>query len=244
MGEALARLGWPRAGLRRLDQVLLGDPSRRQHDGNAEPQVPPAGDRGRRWIGSASTSSTSSTATRPTPRRRSRRPCGRCTTSSRAARRSTGARRTGRRRRSGRPSGLAERHHLHKPVVEQPQYNLLARDRVERVRSSSTSELGLGLTTWSPLALGPPDGQVPRRDSRGEPGHTARRRVVADEVDGRESQRAGQRAALGRPGARLHAGAALHRLVCQEPARLLGHHRRQRRSRSPRTWLPSTSSLS
>lgn len=49
---------------------------------------------------------------------------------------------------------LAERHHLHKPVVEQPQYNLLHRDRVEREYRRSIEDLGLGLTTWSPLGYG------------------------------------------------------------------------------------------
>lgn len=49
---------------------------------------------------------------------------------------------------------LAERHHLHKPVVEQPQYNLLVRHRVEREYARLYEDIGLGLTTWSPLASG------------------------------------------------------------------------------------------
>ena len=49
---------------------------------------------------------------------------------------------------------IADRHHLHKPVVEQPQYNLLHRDRVEREYARLIEDLGLGLTTWSPLAYG------------------------------------------------------------------------------------------
>ncbi len=49
---------------------------------------------------------------------------------------------------------IAERHHLHKPVMEQPQYNLLHRERVEREYARLYSELGLGTTTWSPLASG------------------------------------------------------------------------------------------
>jgi voltage-dependent potassium channel beta subunit len=49
---------------------------------------------------------------------------------------------------------VAERHHLHKPVVEQPQYNLLHRERVEKWLSPVCDELGIGLTTWSPLAFG------------------------------------------------------------------------------------------
>ena len=49
---------------------------------------------------------------------------------------------------------IAERHHLHKPVMEQPQYNLLSRRRVEREYRRLYDEIGLGLTTWSPLASG------------------------------------------------------------------------------------------
>ena len=49
---------------------------------------------------------------------------------------------------------IAERHHLHKPVMEQPQYNLLTRAKVEREYARLYPEIGLGLTTWSPLASG------------------------------------------------------------------------------------------
>ncbi|MCA0177337.1 MAG: aldo/keto reductase [Proteobacteria bacterium] len=49
---------------------------------------------------------------------------------------------------------LAERHHLHKPVMEQPQYNLFHRQRVEQEYARLYADLGLGLTTWSPLASG------------------------------------------------------------------------------------------
>ena len=49
---------------------------------------------------------------------------------------------------------LAERHHLHKPVVEQPQYHLFHRKRVEQEYKRLYEDIGLGLTTWSPLASG------------------------------------------------------------------------------------------
>jgi len=49
---------------------------------------------------------------------------------------------------------IAERHHLHKPVMEQPQYNLLHRTRVEQEYARLYEDTGLGLTTWSPLASG------------------------------------------------------------------------------------------
>jgi voltage-dependent potassium channel beta subunit len=49
---------------------------------------------------------------------------------------------------------IAERHHLHKPVMEQPQYNLVARRKVEQELARLYDDIGLGLTTWSPLASG------------------------------------------------------------------------------------------
>jgi len=49
---------------------------------------------------------------------------------------------------------IAERHHLHKPVMEQPQYNLLERKRVEQEYARVIADYGIGLTTWSPLASG------------------------------------------------------------------------------------------
>ncbi|MBW4523095.1 MAG: aldo/keto reductase [Scytolyngbya sp. HA4215-MV1] len=49
---------------------------------------------------------------------------------------------------------LADRHHLHKPIMEQPQYNLFHRQRVEQEYARLYEDLGLGLTTWSPLASG------------------------------------------------------------------------------------------
>lgn len=49
---------------------------------------------------------------------------------------------------------IAERHHLRKPVVEQPEYNLLRRDRVEKEYARLYEDIGLGLTTFSPLAGG------------------------------------------------------------------------------------------
>ena len=49
---------------------------------------------------------------------------------------------------------IADRRNLRKPQMEQPQYNLLFRDRVEKEYQRLYSDIGLGLTTWSPLASG------------------------------------------------------------------------------------------
>jgi voltage-dependent potassium channel beta subunit len=49
---------------------------------------------------------------------------------------------------------IAERHHLHKPVVEQPVYNLLEQYRFDASYDRVYKERGYGSTTWSPLASG------------------------------------------------------------------------------------------
>lgn len=49
---------------------------------------------------------------------------------------------------------IADKHHLHKPVVEQPEYNLFKRNKVEKEYARLYDEIGTGTTTWSPLASG------------------------------------------------------------------------------------------
>jgi voltage-dependent potassium channel beta subunit len=49
---------------------------------------------------------------------------------------------------------IAERHHLHKPVVEQPEYNMFDRKRFDGDYVRFYNEYGYGTTTWSPLASG------------------------------------------------------------------------------------------
>jgi voltage-dependent potassium channel beta subunit len=49
---------------------------------------------------------------------------------------------------------LADRHGWHKPLMEQPQYHLFHRKRVEQEYARLYEDIGLGLTTWSPLASG------------------------------------------------------------------------------------------
>jgi voltage-dependent potassium channel beta subunit len=49
---------------------------------------------------------------------------------------------------------IADRYHLHRPVTEQPQYNLFHRERVENEYARLYDDLGLGTTIWSPLASG------------------------------------------------------------------------------------------
>ncbi|WP_034339952.1 aldo/keto reductase family protein [Deinococcus misasensis] len=49
---------------------------------------------------------------------------------------------------------FAKANGLHAPVVEQPQYSLLYRDRVEKEILPYTDPHGLGLVVWSPLGMG------------------------------------------------------------------------------------------
>ncbi len=49
---------------------------------------------------------------------------------------------------------FARREHLIPPLMEQPEYNMFKRQRVEAEYERLYSEIGLGLTIWSPLASG------------------------------------------------------------------------------------------
>jgi len=65
---------------------------------------------------------------------------------------------------------IAERHHLHKPVTEQPRYNLFERNRFSREYERVYKEYGYGATTFSPLSSGLLTGKYSQgipADSRG-----------------------------------------------------------------------------
>lgn len=49
---------------------------------------------------------------------------------------------------------IADKHHLHKPVTEQPVYNLFERHRFSDEYERVYKEYGYGTTIWSPLASG------------------------------------------------------------------------------------------
>ncbi|MEO9224409.1 MAG: aldo/keto reductase [Acidimicrobiales bacterium] len=79
---------------------------------------------------------------------------------------------------------IAERHHLHKPVMEQPQYNMFERRKVEREYTRLYDEIGLGLTTWSPLASGLLSGKyidgIPEGSRASLPGYEWLRDALTD----------------------------------------------------------------
>jgi voltage-dependent potassium channel beta subunit len=65
---------------------------------------------------------------------------------------------------------IAERHHLHKPVTEQPVYNLFSRQRFTKEYERVYEDYGYGATTFSPLASGLLTGKYSQgipKDSRG-----------------------------------------------------------------------------
>lgn len=49
---------------------------------------------------------------------------------------------------------IARQEHLVPPTMEQPQYHMFHRERVEREYARLYRDIGLGTTTWSPLASG------------------------------------------------------------------------------------------
>ncbi len=81
---------------------------------------------------------------------------------------------------------VAERHHLRKPIMEQPQYNLFERRRVEREYARLYDDIGLGLTTWSPLASGLLTGKylrgIPKGSRAALPGYEWLRDMLVDPV--------------------------------------------------------------
>jgi len=79
---------------------------------------------------------------------------------------------------------FADRNRLRKPVVEQPEYNLFARRRVEEEYRQLRTDLGLGLMTWSPLGSGVLSGKyrdgVPAGSRGALPGYDWLRRSLVD----------------------------------------------------------------
>ncbi|MGD2128035.1 MAG: aldo/keto reductase [Lysobacterales bacterium] len=82
---------------------------------------------------------------------------------------------------------IANRHHLHAPVVEQPQYNLLERRRFEHDYARLFSDYGYGSTTWSPLASGMLTGKYLGGIPEGSRGHVSGYEWLRDRLTDRES---------------------------------------------------------
>ena len=126
---------------------------------------------------------------------------------------------------------IAERHHLHKPVMEQPQYNLLHRDRVEKEYARLYRDIGLGTTIVEPARVGPAHRQVQRRHSARLARDDQGLRWLAERLDRPAKIAVVRQPRADRRRSRLHAGAAVARVVPQESARVDRDHRRQPRRR-------------
>jgi voltage-dependent potassium channel beta subunit len=84
----------------------------------------------------------------------------------------------------------ADRHGLHRPAMEQPQYNLVSRRKVEREYARLYDDIGLGLTIWSPLASGLLTGKyadgIPEGSRASLPGYEWLRDLVTDQAKNAE----------------------------------------------------------
>jgi voltage-dependent potassium channel beta subunit len=80
---------------------------------------------------------------------------------------------------------IADRRNLHKPVMEQPQYNLFETKKVEKEYARLYEDIGLGLTTWSPLASGLLSGKyvdgIPEGSRASLPGYEWLKGLLTDE---------------------------------------------------------------
>ena len=122
---------------------------------------------------------------------------------------------------------IADRRNLRKPQMEQPQYNLFTRKRVESEYARLYEGVGLGLTTFSPLASGLLSGKYAAGIPEGLEVRSPRLRLAQGTLH--EAGTPG-----GRPppsphleGPRREPGSARPRLVRLEPPRQLRHHRRE-----------------
>jgi voltage-dependent potassium channel beta subunit len=84
---------------------------------------------------------------------------------------------------------IARENHCYAPVVEQPQYNLLHRERVEVEYAPLYERFGMGTTIWSPLASGLLTGKynegVPADSRLAQPGYEWLREGVLGHGDER-----------------------------------------------------------
>lgn len=84
---------------------------------------------------------------------------------------------------------IARKYMLVPPTMEQPQYNLLHRDKVEKEFALLYKEIGLGLTTWSPLASGVLTGKynngIPKNSRLNQPSLS----WLKDSISGEEGEK-------------------------------------------------------
>ena len=81
---------------------------------------------------------------------------------------------------------IAEKYHLHKPTMEQPQYHLFHRERLEEEYASLFKKYQMGTTIWSPLASGMLSGKyldgIPADSRANLPGYEWLREKLTDQT--------------------------------------------------------------
>ena len=133
---------------------------------------------------------------------------------------------------------IAERHHLHKPVMEQPQYNLFHRKRVEQEYARLYDDIGLGPHDLEPARQRPADRQVQRRHSRGQPRRAGEHALARERLTDAQQERRGRPSSKASPPSSARSVApAGDRLGAREPARLDRDHRRVERRPAAREPL-------
>lgn len=84
---------------------------------------------------------------------------------------------------------VARENHMYAPTMEQPEYNLLHRERVEQEYAPLYRDFGMGTTIWSPLASGLLTGKyndgVPNDARLAQPGYEWLRQAVLEQGGGR-----------------------------------------------------------
>jgi len=85
---------------------------------------------------------------------------------------------------------VARQYNLIPPTMEQPQYNMFCRERVEKEYARLYHEIGLGTTIWSPLASGVLTGKyakgVPANTRVSLPGYEWLKRSIIDSSEGQD----------------------------------------------------------
>jgi voltage-dependent potassium channel beta subunit len=96
--------------------------------------------------------------------------------------------------------GVARREHLIPPLMEQPQYHMFHRQRVEAEYAHLYQEIGLGTTIWSPLASGLLSGKynqgIPQDSRMNLKGYEWLRKRLETEESRQMIQKVGQLSAI------------------------------------------------
>ncbi len=83
---------------------------------------------------------------------------------------------------------VARQYNMIPPTMEQPQYNMLHRERFEKEYERLYSEIGLGTTIWSPLGSGLLTGKyndgIPEGSRATLPGYEWLRKMMEEKLDG------------------------------------------------------------